>query len=145
MVELAVRRVSTAVSRPVAGLAKTEGAAAGKFRAADMGWPGMMSIRLHELDGMYDHPSLPMAGDALQLLELQCHSKLAGRRIQRPKKGTTKADAVEDNVESTPAPRYCPLPWMLFNQCSSFFFSLANLFLCSLNFLFLCIHSHEFL
>jgi len=144
MVELAVRRVSTAVSRPVAGLAKTEGAAAGKLRAADMGWPGMMSIRLHELDGMYDHPSLPMAGDALQLLELQCHSKLAGRRIQRPKKGTTKADAVEDNVESTPAPRYCPLPCMLFIQCSSVFFSLANLFLCSLK-LFLCIHSHEFL
>ncbi|KAH8975592.1 hypothetical protein BDL97_01G166800 [Sphagnum fallax] len=113
MVELAVRRVSTAVSRPVAGLAKIEGAAAGKLRAADMGWPGMMSIRLHELDGMYDHPSLPMAGDALQLLELQCHSKLAGRRIQRPKKGTTKADAVEDNVESTPAPSLeSPLLWL---------------------------------
>lgn len=104
MVELAVRRDSTAMPKivGVSGKAETPGT---KLRASDMGWPGMMSIRLHELDGMYDHPSLPMAGDHYQLLELQCHSKLAGRRIQRPKKGA-KGDALEENVDATPAQRY---------------------------------------
>jgi hypothetical protein len=53
---------------------------------------------------MYDHPSLPMAGDCYQLLELQCHSKLAGRRIQRPKK-VAKGETLEDNVDATPAQR----------------------------------------
>ncbi|KAK3225655.1 hypothetical protein Dsin_005517 [Dipteronia sinensis] len=65
-------------------------------RDGDIGWPGMMSIRVHELDGMYDHPILPMAGDAWQLLEIQCHSKLAARRSLKPKKGS-KPDGSDDN------------------------------------------------
>lgn len=101
MVELAVRRESTARRKHVGKTDIPES----RLRVSDMGWPGMMSIRLHELDGMYDHPNLPMAGDCLQLLELQCHSKLAGRRIQRPKKGA-KGEALEDNVDATPAQRY---------------------------------------
>ncbi|CAI9299942.1 unnamed protein product [Lactuca saligna] len=32
-------------------------------REGDAGWPGMMSILVHELDGMYDHPVLPMVGE----------------------------------------------------------------------------------
>ncbi|KAK9118442.1 hypothetical protein Scep_016535 [Stephania cephalantha] len=67
-------------------------------RDGDVGWPGMMSIRVYELDGMYDHPILPMAGEAWQLLEIQCHSKLAARRFQKPKKGS-KPDGSDDNVE----------------------------------------------
>jgi transcription initiation factor TFIID subunit 2 len=58
----------------------------------------MMSVRVYELDGMYDHLSLPMAGDTCQLLEIQCHSKLVARRIQRPKKGG-KGDGSDDNGE----------------------------------------------
>nr|XP_025616520.1 transcription initiation factor TFIID subunit 2 isoform X4 [Arachis hypogaea] len=65
-------------------------------RDGDSGWPGMMSIRVYELDGMYDHPILPMAGEAWQLLEIQCHSKLAARRFQKPKKGL-KLDGSDDN------------------------------------------------
>ncbi|KAG0458321.1 hypothetical protein HPP92_023158 [Vanilla planifolia] len=68
----------------------------------DVAWPGMMSIRVHELDGMYDHPILPMAGEAWQLLEIQCHSKLAAKRIQKPKKGS-KADGSDDNAETVPS------------------------------------------
>lgn len=34
-----------------------------KFCNLDMGWFGMMSIRLYELDGMYDYLSLFMVGD----------------------------------------------------------------------------------
>ena len=45
---------------------------------------------------MYDHPILPMAGEAWQLLEIQCHSKLAARRFQKPKKGL-KLDGSDDN------------------------------------------------
>lgn len=104
MVELAVRRESTAMPKHV-GVTGKVGTPESKLRDSNMGWPGMMSIRLHELDGMYDHPSLPMAGDCYQLLELQCHSKLAGRRIQRPKKGA-KGEALEENVDATPAQRY---------------------------------------
>ncbi|XP_024402345.1 transcription initiation factor TFIID subunit 2 isoform X1 [Physcomitrium patens] len=111
MVELAVHRESTAMPKHVGVIGKVE-APESKLRLSDMGWPGMMSIRLHELDGMYDHPSLPMAGDCYQLLELQCHSKLAGRRIQRPKKGA-KGEAVEDNVDATPAQSLeSPLLWI---------------------------------
>ncbi|CAI8610202.1 unnamed protein product [Vicia faba] len=65
-------------------------------RDADSGWPGMMSIRVYELDGMYDHPILPMAGEAWQLLEIQCHSRLAARRFQKSKKGL-KHDGSDDN------------------------------------------------
>ncbi|KAI3820951.1 hypothetical protein L1987_08506 [Smallanthus sonchifolius] len=68
-------------------------------READAGWPGMMSIRVHELDGMYDHPVLPMAGETWQLLEIQCHSKLASKRFQKPKKGS-KHDGSDDNADT---------------------------------------------
>ncbi|KAF3774064.1 Transcription initiation factor TFIID subunit 2 [Nymphaea thermarum] len=51
---------------------------------------------------MYDHPSLPMAGDTRQLLKLQCHCKLAAKRIQRPKKGS-KPDGSDDNGDATSA------------------------------------------
>ena len=68
-------------------------------RDGDIGWPGMMSIRVNELDGMYDHPILPMAGDAWQLLEIQCHSKLAARRALKPKKGS-KPDGCDDNGDA---------------------------------------------
>ncbi|EPS60939.1 hypothetical protein M569_13860, partial [Genlisea aurea] len=67
-----------------------------------VGWPGMMSIRVHELDGMYDHPILPMSGEPWQLLEIQCHSKLAAKRFQKPKKGA-KTDGSEDNADAVTA------------------------------------------
>ncbi|KAJ7565528.1 hypothetical protein O6H91_02G064000 [Diphasiastrum complanatum] len=108
MVELAVHRGCTADLSTLVGAGSVEGGP----RAIDVGWPGMMSIRLHELDGMYDHPSLPMAGDTYQLLELQCHTKLAGRRLQKPKKGS-KLDAVDENVELAPAVSVeSPLLWL---------------------------------
>lgn len=66
------------------------------------GWPGMMSIRVHELDGMYDHPILPMAGETWQLLEIQCHSKLATKRFQKTKKGS-KPDGSDDNADAVPS------------------------------------------
>ncbi|GMI95305.1 TBP-associated factor 2 [Hibiscus trionum] len=65
-------------------------------RDGDIGWPGVMTVRVYELDGMSDHPILPMAGDSWQLLEIACHSKLAARRYQKPKKGS-KPDGSDDN------------------------------------------------
>ncbi|XVF53961.1 hypothetical protein PTKIN_Ptkin05aG0142500 [Pterospermum kingtungense] len=64
-------------------------------RDGDFGWPGVMTVRVYELDGMSDHPDLPLAGDSWQLLEIACHSKLAARRYQKPKKG--KPDGSDDN------------------------------------------------
>ncbi|KAK7265025.1 hypothetical protein RJT34_32641 [Clitoria ternatea] len=94
MVELAVLRGCTALQPTTPSILdinpETEN------RDGDTGWPGMMSIRVYELDGMYDHPILPMAGEAWQLLEIQCHSKLAARRFQKPKKGV-KLDGSDDN------------------------------------------------
>lgn len=99
MIELAVHRGCTSYSDK---RMQAEGdATSGLPKMDDVGWPGMMSIRVHELDGMYDHPSLPMSGDTYQLLEIHCHSKLAGRRIQRPRKGS-KLEVAED-MEQTPA------------------------------------------
>ncbi|XP_047327901.1 transcription initiation factor TFIID subunit 2-like isoform X2 [Impatiens glandulifera] len=44
-------------------------------RESNIEWPGMMSIRVHDIDGMYyDHPILPMYGDTLELFEIKCHS-----------------------------------------------------------------------
>ncbi|KAE8735010.1 Transcription initiation factor TFIID subunit 2 [Hibiscus syriacus] len=65
-------------------------------RDGDIGWPGVMTVRVYELDGMSDHPDLSMAGDAWQLLEIVCHSKLAAKRYQKPKKGS-KPDGSDDN------------------------------------------------
>ncbi|KAK3032921.1 hypothetical protein RJ639_036502 [Escallonia herrerae] len=75
------------------------------------GWPGMMSIRVHELDGMYDHPILPMAGETWQLLEIQCHSKLAAKRFQKPKKGLKPdvSDEIADDIRSNAD---SPLLWL---------------------------------
>ncbi|XP_057952366.1 transcription initiation factor TFIID subunit 2 isoform X2 [Malania oleifera] len=97
MVELAVLRGCTATPDSSAPL--PSGNADSENLEGDIGWPGMMSIRVHELDGMYDHPILPMAGDSWQLLEIQCHSKLAARRFQKPKKGS-KPDGSDDNGDA---------------------------------------------
>ncbi|XAR63884.1 hypothetical protein NMG60_11024024 [Bertholletia excelsa] len=97
MVELAVMRGCTASSDAIAKVA--DGKLESENRDGDVGWPGMMSIRVHELDGMYDHPILPMAGDTWQLLEIQCHSKLAAKRFQKPKKGA-KPDGSDDNGDA---------------------------------------------
>ncbi|MCO5592047.1 hypothetical protein L7F22_046041 [Adiantum nelumboides] len=94
MIELAVFRSCTASSEKMIE-SKGVDEVTDRAKGTDAGWPGMMSIRVHEIDGMYDHPSLPMSGDTYQLLEIQCHSKLAGRRFQRPKKGS-KADGAEE-------------------------------------------------
>ena len=100
MVELAVLRGCTASPDSSASVLNVY--ADSENRDGDIGWPGMMSIRVYELDGMYDHPILPMAGDTWQLLEIQCHSKLAARRFQKPKKGS-KPDGSDDNGDVTPA------------------------------------------
>lgn len=97
IIELAVMRGFTAM--PDTSTAPTYGKA--ESENLEGGWPGMMSIRVHELDGMYDHPILPMAGETGQLLEIQCHSKLAAKRFQRPKKGAMP-DGSDDNNEAPP-------------------------------------------
>ncbi|XP_038976477.1 transcription initiation factor TFIID subunit 2 [Phoenix dactylifera] len=94
MIELAVMRGCTEKTRCVSG-----GNPDSEIREGETGWPGMMSIRVHELDGMYDHPVLPMAGESWQLLEIQCHSKLAAKRFQKQKKGS-KPDGSDDNVDA---------------------------------------------
>lgn len=96
MIEFAVMRGCTAKASGV-----SNGNIDNGTRDGDIGWPGMMSIRVHELDGTYDHPSLPLAGDTWQLLEIQCHSKLASKRIQKPKKGS-KPDGSDDNADTAP-------------------------------------------
>lgn len=97
MVELAVLRGCTALQNSRASILDVNPET--ENRDGDVGWPGMMSIRVYELDGMYDHPILPMAGEAWQLLEIQCHSKLAARRFQKPKKGS-KPDGSDDNGDA---------------------------------------------
>ncbi|XP_043715873.1 transcription initiation factor TFIID subunit 2 isoform X2 [Telopea speciosissima] len=96
LIELAVLRGCTAMLDSITSI--PNGIPESETREGDVGWPGMMSIRVHELDGMYDHPILPMAGESWQLLEIQLHSKLAARRIQKPKKGS-KPDGSDDNGE----------------------------------------------
>ncbi|KAK6139962.1 hypothetical protein DH2020_026338 [Rehmannia glutinosa] len=97
MVELAVLRGCT--SRPDSWVGVDNINPDSENREGGVGWPGMMSIRVHELDGMYDHPILPMAGEPWQLLEIQCHSKLAAKRFQKPKKGS-KNDGSDDNGDA---------------------------------------------
>ncbi|KAM6569313.1 hypothetical protein CsatB_017298 [Cannabis sativa] len=98
MIELAVLRGCTAV--PDSSASVVNGRPESENRDSEVGWPGMMSIRAHELDGTFDHPVLPMAGETWQLVEIQCHSKLATRRFQKPKKGT-KLDGSDDNGDGT--------------------------------------------
>ncbi|KAK1359659.1 Transcription initiation factor TFIID subunit 2 [Heracleum sosnowskyi] len=93
--ELAVMRGFTAM--PDTSIAPANSKAESENREG--GWPGMMSIRVHELDGMYDHPILPMAGETGHLLEIQCHSKLAAKR--RPK-NSAKPDGSDGNDEAPP-------------------------------------------
>lgn len=107
MVELAVLRGCTASPDTIASVINSKPES--DYRDSD-GWPGMMSIRVYELDGTFDHPVLPMAGDAWQLVEIQCHSKLAAKRFQKPKKAL-KPDGSDDNGDGAPAsdmgrPRY---------------------------------------
>lgn len=99
MIELAVLRGCT--SRPESWVGMDNINPDSEIRDGVVGWPGMMSIRVHELDGMYDHPILPMAGEPWQLLEIQCHSKLASKRFQKTKKGA-KADGSDDNGDPVP-------------------------------------------
>ncbi|KAE8791017.1 Transcription initiation factor TFIID subunit 2 [Hordeum vulgare] len=72
----------------------------GDIQEGATGWPGMMSVRVHETDGAYDHPILPMAGEALHVVELQCHSKLAAKRFQKTKK-VSKPDGSDDSVDAS--------------------------------------------
>ncbi|XP_068304951.1 transcription initiation factor TFIID subunit 2 isoform X2 [Pyrus communis] len=114
MVELAVLRGCTGGSDSIASAVNANPEP--EKRDIDNGWPGMMSIRAHELDGTFDHPVLPMAGETWQLLEIQCHSKLAARRFQKPKK-SSKLDGADDNGDATPAldmrsSMESPLLWM---------------------------------
>lgn len=95
MVELAVSRGCTAKADP-----GSDSHTDGDIQEGATGWPGMMSVRVHETDGVYDHPILPMAGEALQVVELQCHSKVAAKRFQKTKKGS-KPDGSDDNVDAS--------------------------------------------
>ncbi|XP_047266049.1 transcription initiation factor TFIID subunit 2 isoform X2 [Capsicum annuum] len=113
MVELAILRECTA--RLDSSNAMTNGKPDTEKQEGD-GWPGMMSIRVHELDGMYDHPILPMTGETWQLLEFQCHSRLAAKRFQKPKK-SSKPDGSDDNGDTainidTRATSDSPLLWL---------------------------------
>ncbi|KAL9250327.1 Transcription initiation factor TFIID subunit 2-like protein [Drosera capensis] len=85
LAELAAFRECTAVSvMIVPGLG---GNSDSLNREIDSGWPGMMTIKVHELYGTHDH-LLPMSGDAWQLLEIKCHSRLTTKRFQKPKKSS---------------------------------------------------------
>ncbi|CAM0951320.1 unnamed protein product [Alopecurus aequalis] len=95
MVELAVSRGCTAKADP-----GSDSHPDGDIQEGATGWPGMMSVRVHETDGVYDHPILPMAGEALQVVELQCHSKLVAKRFQKTKKGS-KPDGSDDNIDAS--------------------------------------------
>ncbi|XP_057416691.1 transcription initiation factor TFIID subunit 2-like isoform X2 [Lotus japonicus] len=94
MVELAVLRECTVLQ--TSSISVLDINPDSEHKDGDTGWPGMMSIWVYELDSMYDHPNLPMAGEAWQLLEIQCHSRLAARCFQKPKKGL-KFDGSDDN------------------------------------------------
>ncbi|XP_062199068.1 transcription initiation factor TFIID subunit 2-like [Phragmites australis] len=95
MIEFAISRGCTAKAAP-----DSDSLANGDIQEGDAGWPGMMSIRVHETDGAYDHPVLSMAGEALQVVEIQCHSKLAAKRIWKSKK-SSKVDGSDDNVDAS--------------------------------------------
>uniref|UniRef100_A0A0E0B2U2 Transcription initiation factor TFIID subunit 2 n=1 Tax=Oryza glumipatula TaxID=40148 RepID=A0A0E0B2U2_9ORYZ len=95
LVELAVSRGCTTKVDPGPDIRTN-----GDTREGDTGWPGMMSIRVHETDGVYDHPIVPMAGEALQVVEIQCHSKVAAKRFQKTKKGS-KPDGSDENIDAS--------------------------------------------
>ncbi|XP_044968622.1 transcription initiation factor TFIID subunit 2-like [Hordeum vulgare subsp. vulgare] len=95
LVELAVSRGCTAKADP-----GSDNHVNGDIQEGATGWPGMMSVRVHETGGAYDHLILPMAGEALHVVELQCHSKVAAKRFQKTKKGS-KPDGSDDNVDAS--------------------------------------------
>uniref|UniRef100_A0A8I6XVW2 Transcription initiation factor TFIID subunit 2 Ig-like domain-containing protein n=1 Tax=Hordeum vulgare subsp. vulgare TaxID=112509 RepID=A0A8I6XVW2_HORVV len=95
LVELAVSRGCTAKADP-----GSDNHVNGDIQEGATGWPGMMSVRVHETGGAYDHPILPMAGEALHVVELQCHSKVAAKRFQKTKK-SSKPDGSDDNVDAS--------------------------------------------
>ncbi|CAI0547843.1 unnamed protein product [Linum tenue] len=110
LVELAVLRECTVAPEASASVLNADG----ENRDGDLGWPGMMSIRIHEFDGMYDHPVLPLSGDTWQLLEIQCHSRGSGRRFQKPKKGS-KPEGSDENGDVPAVERASsesPLSWI---------------------------------
>ncbi|TVU09497.1 hypothetical protein EJB05_42973 [Eragrostis curvula] len=72
MIELAVSRCCTAKSAP-----DSDTHTNGDTREGDAGWPGMMSM-----------------------VEIQCHSKLAPKRVWKSKKNT-KNDGSDDNIDSS--------------------------------------------
>lgn len=96
MVELAAFRECTATPSAIAPT--TNSNVDSENREGDSGWPGMMTIKVHEFDGTHDH-LLPMAGDAWQLLEIKCHSRLAAKRFQKTKK-SSKPDGSDDNGDT---------------------------------------------
>ncbi|KAJ3677402.1 hypothetical protein LUZ60_003126 [Juncus effusus] len=94
LVELAVSRDSTSskdnnINNNNNNINNNEG--------GETGWPGMMTVRVHELDMVYDHPMLPLSGDSWQVVEVQCHSKLSAKRAPKPKKAT-RPDGSDDNA-----------------------------------------------
>jgi transcription initiation factor TFIID subunit 2 len=95
VIELAVSRGCTAKAEP-----GSDSHMDGDIQEGATGWPGMMSVRVHETDGVYDHPILPLEGEALQVVELQCHSKVAAKRFQKTKKGS-KPDGSDENVDAS--------------------------------------------
>lgn len=104
LVELAVERSATdSPDAATSGKAEEQSP-----KNAPVGWPGYMSVRMHELDGMFDHPTLAISGEPYQVLDLQCHSKLAGRRVQRPKKGA-KGDVTDEAVDAASSQKYEPM------------------------------------
>lgn len=96
MVELAAFRDCTATPNAYAPAPSNN--IDSENREGDCGWPGMMTIKVHELDGTHDH-LLPMAGDACQVLEIKCHSRLAAKRFQKSKK-SAKPDGSDDNGDT---------------------------------------------
>ncbi|XP_015696706.1 transcription initiation factor TFIID subunit 2 isoform X2 [Oryza brachyantha] len=110
LVELAVSRGCTAkVTDP-----GPDSRMNGDIREGDTGWPGMMSVRVHETDGVYDHPIVPMAGEALQVVEIQCHSKVAAKRFQKTKKGSKPdgSDDIDASNQENRASMDAPLLWI---------------------------------
>ncbi|KAL8140263.1 hypothetical protein V2J09_006284 [Rumex salicifolius] len=112
-VELAAFRECTATPGQTVPLAN--GNIDSENRDGDGGWPGMITVKVHELDGTHDH-LLPMSGDTWQLLDIRCHSKLASKRYQKTKKGL-KPDGSDDCGDTVAAPEMrssteSPLLWL---------------------------------
>ncbi|GAB4860954.1 hypothetical protein Ancab_036114 [Ancistrocladus abbreviatus] len=95
--ELAAFRECTA--SPSTVLSASDGGVDSENREGDGGWPGMMTIKVHELDSVQHDFLLPMSGDPWQLLEIKCHSRPGGKRSQKPKK-SARPDGSDDNCDA---------------------------------------------